>query len=306
MKKMVVTAIAVLFLSVGLCYASSTATYDMEGPMSSLSLKITYQEDLLATKTLTDGRALLTVTSGLNEVSNKVWVYEPQVYFDFTSSNWPTSESGMLSKILISWIGPNVNDTGIYTPTGVGGRILTIACSGGNNSISIPNPDLGPTGISDPTDGAISTKPQIPIKNPPATKTSSIEGVAACHVCPSGFQFSGGKTTGYCNDGSSYVDGYITYQGTGTKNISLGYVTSASFTFTVAAGGFAYIGEDWAVDLNSKGISGKQCNITCENSSSTGTVSCCPAILAGTFKATLAPCNTGSNWLDCISGVPTH
>jgi len=209
----------------------------------------------------------------------------------------------MLSKILISWIGPNVNDAGIYTPPG--GRIMTIACSGGNNSISNPNPDLGATGISDPTDGTISTKPQIPTKNPPATKTSSIEGVAACHICPSGIQFSSGKETGFCNDGSSYVDGYITYQGTGTKNNTLGYVTSASFTFTVAAGGFSYVGEDWAVDLNAKGISGKQCNITCENSSSTGTVSCCPAILTGTSKATFAPCNTGSTWQDCISGVLT-
>jgi len=302
MKKMVVMVVAVFFLSIGFCYASST-NYDMEGAISNLSLKITYEEDLPAPKnnTLTDGRALLTVTSGLNEVSNKVWVYEPQVYFDFTSSNWPTSGSGILSKILISWIGPNVNDTGIYTPAG--GRILTIVCSGGNNATSIPNPDLGPTGISDPTDGAISNKPQIPTKNPPATKTQTIEGVAACHVCPSGFQFSKGSTTGYCNDGSSYVDGYITYQGTGTKDTSTGLVTSASFTFTVAAGGFNYVGEDWAVDLNAKGISGKECNTICENSS---VLLCCPAILTGTFKATLAPCNTGSNWLDCISGVPTH
>jgi len=304
MKKMVVTAIAVLFLSFGLCYASSTEIYDYEGPMSSLILKITYVQDLPATSTLTDGRALLQVTSGLNEVSNKVSVYEPQVYLDFTSSNFTTSSPGMLSKILISWLGPNVNDiaNGYYT---LGERILTIACSGGNNSISNPNPDLGATGISDPTDGTISTKPQIPTKNPPATKTSSIEGVAACHICPSGIQFSSGKETGFCNDGSSYVDGYITYQGTGTKNNTLGYVTSASFTFTVAAGGFSYVGEDWAVDLNAKGISGKQCNITCENSTSTGTVSCCPAILTGAFKATLAPCNTDSTWQDCISGVPT-
>jgi len=77
--------------------------------------------------------------------------------------------------------------------------------------------------------------------------------------------------------------------------------TSGSITFTVGTGGFTYNGEDWAVDLNSKGISGKDCN----NVSTTPPYySLCTAILTGTNTATLGSCDTGSTYLNCIPIPP--
>jgi hypothetical protein len=260
--------------------ATDGTVSDMAGPISNLSLEIIHEEKLPATKTLAEGGDLVTVTSGLNQVVKGTRVYDPALYLEFD----PTT--GLLTDILISWIDPNINDS-MY-----GQRILTIACDGGNNASSIPNP-----GLPEATDGMVTTKPQVSLSEPPATERNSVEGVAACHVCPNGFQYntttSPPTLTGVCNDGSSYVTGYLTYQGTRTKNISLGYVTSASLTVTIGAGGFNYIGEDWAVDLNpTTHLSERPCVTSSD-------FSYCQAILKGTLKATLTPCPSGSTWATC-------
>ena len=261
MNKIVVIAIAVLFLSVGLSYASGSETNNA-GPISSLNLEISYTEELPQTKTLSEGQEVITVTSGLNEVVKGKLVYDPELYFGFD----PTSK--LLTSIQISWIDPNINDP-MY-----GQRIVAMACEGGNNTPSTPTP-----GLPVPTDGMVVSKPQVSLSKPPATKTETINGMASCFVCPSGFSTT---TTGLCNDGSSYVTGYIIYKGAHTKNTSTGSTISASITATVGAAGFNYIGEDWAVDLNSKGISQKPC-VTYSD------FPYCYAFLTGTLKATLTP-----------------
>ena len=132
-KKTAVIAISVLFLLVGLCYAQ-----DVAGPLSMLNLKITYEEFLPPTSTLSDGRKLIKVTSGLNNS-----VYEPALYIKADVN------TGLISRIWISWIDPNINDL-FYNQ-----RILAIGCSGGNTSATNPDP-----GLPVPTDGGISTKKQ--------------------------------------------------------------------------------------------------------------------------------------------------
>jgi hypothetical protein len=177
---------------------------------------------------------------------------------------------------LISWIDPNINDP-FYNK-----RILAIGCSGGNTSSTNPNP-----GLPVPTDGGISSKKQLPVKNTPATRTDSIQGVGVCHVCPDGLGLNpDGSLTGYCHDGSSYVSGYITYSGKRTKDLVTKETTSVSISATVGAGGFDYIGEDWVV--------AKDCNTY------GGVFPYCDAVLAGTLKATLTPCtNPNPNWTNC-------
>jgi hypothetical protein len=120
--------------------------------------------------------------------------------------------------------------------------------------------------------------------------------VAACYVCPDGFQFSGDPptTTGLCNDGSSYVSGYITYSGKHTKDLVTKETISVSISATIGAGGFDYIGEDWAVALDPvTHLSTKGCKTYIDWSS-------CNAVLTGTLKATLTPClNANPSWTNC-------
>jgi hypothetical protein len=268
MKKITLSAIAVLFLLVGLCYAQ-----DVAGPLSTLKFKITYEEYLPPTNAKTDGRQLIAVMSGLSSV------YEPALYIK------PDPNTGLIARIWISWINPNINDP-LYNQ-----RILAISCSGGNTAASIPNP-----GLPVPTDGGISTKKQLPVKNTPTTRTDSAQGVAACHVCPNGFGFNpDGSLTGLCNDGTSYVSGYITYTGKSTKDLLTKQTISVSVSATVGAGGFDYIGEDWAVALDpTTHLSTKDCNTY------GGIFPYCDAVLAGTLKATLTPCtNANPSWTNC-------
>jgi len=282
MKKIAVIAIAVFFSLAGLCYAQ-----DLAGPINVLNLKIVYEEELPATQTLKDGVQLITVMSGLKQVVSGNSVYKPAIYVKTDPS------TGLLSEILISWIGPNINDP-FYNK-----RILAIACSGGNTSSSNSNP-----GLPVPTDGTVSTKRQLPVKNTPATRTDSYQAVAGCYVCPDGFQFDTSNPpnpTGLCNDLSSYVSGYIIYSGQITKDLSTKDVLSVSITGTIGAGGFNYIGEDWAVNLNPKTLlSGKSCNTY------SGDFPYCNAILTGTFNATLSACPSGSNWSTCFTKEPKN
>jgi hypothetical protein len=242
-----------------------------------LNLKITYEEFLPPTSTLKDGKKFITVMSGLNKVSGSS-VYEPALYIKGDSA------TGLISRIWISWINPNINDP-FYNQ-----RILTISCSGGNTSSANPNP-----GLPVPTDGGISTKKQLPVKNTPATRTDSAQGVAICYLCPDGFQFDvSGNPTGLCNDGTSYVSGYMTYSGKATKDLSTKETISVSLSATVGAGGFDYIGEDWAVALDPVTfLSTKDCNTY------NGVFPNCQAVLAGTLKSTLTPCPANSSWKNC-------
>ena len=273
MQKTAVIAISVLFLLVGLCYAQ-----DVAGPLSMLNLKITHEEFLPPTSTLKDGKKFITVMSGLNKVVSGSSVYEPALYIKGDPN------TGLISRIWISWINPNINDP-FYNQ-----RILTISCSGGNTSSANPNP-----GLPVPTDGGISTKKQLPVKNTPTTRTDSAQGVFICYLCPDGFQFDvSGNPTGLCNDGSSYVSGYMTFSGKATKDLSTKETISVSVSATVGAGGFDYIGEDWAVALDPVTfLSTKDCNTY------NGVFPNCQAVLAGTLKSTLTPCPANSNWTNC-------
>lgn len=276
MKKIAIIAIAVLFWLVGLCYAQ-----DVAGPLSMLNFKITYEEYVPATKTMKDGIKLITVMSGLNQVVSGSSVYEPAIYIKQDPA------TGLISRIWISWLDPNINDINLYNT-----RILTIACSGGNTSASIPTP-----GLPEPTDGLISTKKQLPVKNTPTTRTDSFQGVAGCHICPNGFGFLNGTLTGLCNDGSSYVNGYISYSGKSTRDLTTKETISASISATVGAGGFNYIGEDWAVALDpTTHLSAKDCDTF------NGVFPYCDAVLGGTLKATVIPCtNANPSWTNCPS-----
>ncbi len=274
MKKIAVIAIAVLFLLVGLCYAQ-----DVAGPLAMFNLKITYEEYVPATKTQTDGRKFITVMSGLNQVVSGSSVYEPALYIKEDPA------TGLISRIWISWIDPNINDPFHNT------RILAIGCSGGNTSATNPDP-----GLPVPTDGSITSKKQLPVKNTPTTRTDSFQGVAVCHVCPDGIGFNpDGSLTNLCNDGSSYVAGYITYSGKSTKDLVTKQTTSVSVSATIGGGGFDYIGEDWAVALDpTTHLSTKDCNTF------GGLFPTCDAVLAGTLKATLTPCtNPNPSWRNC-------
>jgi hypothetical protein len=241
MKKILVIAIAVLFSLVGFKYASAKILGGgFGGPLTTLNLSVTYEEELPATSTLLEGRELVTVASGIKQR------YDPQLQLFFDTN-------GNLYQILISW----------QNPSNTGETIETVSCAGGNQFAPIP--DLPGT-----LDGAISTKPQLSIKKPPATANGSVEGVATCYVCPDGFASSGGVLTGLCNGGESYGQGYMTYKGTFVKDVATGITTSMSVTGTVAGAGFDYVGAQWA---------SKACNTY-------GGAFDCTALFTGTFGAT--------------------
>jgi hypothetical protein len=219
MKKMVVVAIAVLFSLVGVGYASEEA--NMAGLLKSLVLKVTYEEEIgNGSSTLSEGRNFVTVTPGIGKAITGGLNSHPVLYV-----------FGGGSQIYISWISPNPSST-FYNE-----RIWTVSC------------DLG----------VISMKPQVSLTKPPAAKSNSIKGIAACNICPDGIAFNtpGDPTsgaTGLCNGGGSYAVGYLTFTGTDYKAYDTGspvgspnyYTTSVSLTGTVAGSAFDYVGEDWA------------------------------------------------------------
>jgi len=226
-KTLAVVAIAVCFLMVGFGYSYAQQP-NMAGPLSSLSLKITYQQHIPAkTSTATGSESVITVPSSLNEVVKGTWEYDPTAYISINTT------TGLISGIWISWLDPNVNDKTF------GDRILTILCAGGNSASGNPDPNL-----PEPTDGSISSRPSV--SSTATTVTSSFEAVAVCWVCPSGFAWNtttkSPSLTGLCHDGSSYVSGYITYTGTSIEDTASGYVTNINIaSATVSAAGFNYI-----------------------------------------------------------------
>ena len=268
MKKALVMVIAVLFSVVGFKYASAqppAGGSGIGGHLTTLSLDVTYEEVLPATTTLTEGRELLTVPSGINKVVKGKQEYDPYLVLWFDAN-------GNLYELLMSW----------YDPTGAipePAKIWTVSCMGGNE---FPQPYPSQPSI---LTGALTTKPQVSKTKPPATASKKIQGVASCYVCPDGFQFSGGMPTGYCNDGtSSYGSGYITYSGTGVFNVATKAIVSVAFTGTVAGSGFYYDEPEWVP------LSGKAC---LEGPGS------CQAGFSGTFAATLTPCPGGDPF--CLS-----
>ena len=287
MKKMLaIGAIAVCFLMAGSGYSNAQQP-DLAGPLKSLNLNITYDQYIPAkTSTVTSSDELITVPSSLNKVVKGTWVYDPTV---FVSNNATT---GLMTGLWISWLDPNINDATF------GERILTILCAGGNSTAGNPDPNLGPGGVSEPTDGNIGTKPSV--SKTATTITHSGEGVFACWVCPSGFAWTTPtpptppSLTGLCNDGSSYVSGYMTWKGTSIEDTATGNTTSVHIaSAAVSAGGFNYIGEAWAVDLNPKtSQSEKDCITSLKHPY-------CRAILTGTFSANLTQCPSGSTYLTC-------
>ncbi len=214
----------VMFLDSQTSYASAqTFGSGLGGHLTALNLDVTYEEELPATSTLSEGRELVTVVSGIKQA------YDPYLHLWFDTN-------GNLYQILISWL----------NPANTSQRIWTVNCSGGN--LYAPIPDLPET-----LSGGISTKPQLSIKKPPLTASGSVEGVATCFVCPDGFAFSSpGAPTGLCNGGESYGQGFMTYKGTTVKTVATGETASASLTGTVAGAGFEYVGAEWA--------SSKACN----------------------------------------------
>lgn len=143
-----------------------------------------------------------------------------------------------------------------------------MSCSGGNQNAPVP-------GLPQTLYGVISSKPPFSTKKPPATQNSSVAGVATCWVCPDGFAFSSpGVTTGLCNGGESYGQGYITFKGTGVKNLASKQMVSVAVTGTLAGGGFNYVGGQWAA---------KACN-------NYGGASNCAALFTGPFVAKMTPC----------------
>jgi hypothetical protein len=226
MKKILILAIAVLFSLVGFKYTSA-ATFGsgFGGNLTTLNLDVTYEEELPATATLSEGKELVTVASGIKQA------YDPYLHLWFDTN-------GNLYTILISWL----------NPTNTSQRIWTVSCSGGNQNAPIPD-------LPNTLTGAVATKPQLSIKKPPATENSSVEGVATCYVCPDGFAFSSqGVPTDLCNGGESYGLGYMTYKGTVVKTLATGKETSISLTGTVAGAGFDYVGEEWvSKDCNTYG-----------------------------------------------------
>lgn len=260
MKKVTVIAIAVLLSLVGVGYAKEQA--NLAGQLSSLSLSLTYEQDLPGTKTLSEGRKLVKITPGIDKVAT----YEPVLYFFFD----PTT--GNLTNIYISWISPS---QGSSFPRR---RIWTMSCQ----------------------PGVISQKPQLSSTKPPATKSNSVEGNATCIICPNGIEFANTNyTTGslYPGDPSTAPTGncaaisgdysqpeglgYLTFTGIDYKSYDSTsqnyYTTSVSVTGAVGGSAFDYIGGDWA-----------SADGTPEPVDSWSTF---PALFTGTFGSMMRPCS---------------
>lgn len=281
MKKVMVGAIGVLFLLVGYGYASAqqnNLNTNMAGALTSLSLQITYEEELLVTTFYpTEGQKFVTVASligrALSASEAKLAGYkrqdDPIVYM------W-VDGNGNLSQLNMTWLDPNPNHSTYQE------KIWTISCTGGNQTA--PTPDLGPAGAPEIQDGTIATKPQVTAKA--VTRTDTVQGVLACSICPDGFPTNSSTSPPTiianptysnftCNGGESYTNGYLIFRGTFKHNlVPTDTITSASITGTVAGGSFDYVGESWVAN---------DCN-TFSNTFE------CKANFTGTFAATLTAC----------------
>jgi len=235
--------------------ATDGTASDMAGPFTSLSLKLTYEEEIgLGSTTLSEGRRFITVTPGIHEVVKGKLEYDPILYswFDLNSSS-PTY--GNLLQILVSWKSPNPKSS-FY-----GQKIWTISCQ----------------------PGLILTKPQVSLTKPRATQSRSVEGNAACIICPDGIGFADNNPTetptGTCNGGEPYGYGYLTFTGTVYESYdssSANYdTTSMSITGTVGGSAFNYVGDDWAS----------------QDGTTYSDWSTFPAIFTGTFGVKVTPCS---------------
>lgn len=270
MKKIAITTIAVLFLLVGFKYASAqTYSYTMGGKLTTFTLDVVYEQEVLATSTLSQGKKLITVVPGLEEKVSGKFKHDPILYWDFDTNN-------RVIKMVFDWLSPNPVVTAL--PDVSGGRIYTLSCSGGNQDIPLApvTPDL-----PELLDGMIGAVPQTSLSKPPATYTVSFEGYAGCYLCPDGFAFSSpGVPTGQCNNsagysaGESYGRGYLIYKGTATVDTATGNPTSFSVTGQMGGSGFYYDGADWA-------------SPACP----TAGLKPCKSLFNGTFGATLTLCS---------------
>jgi len=286
MKKVTVGAIAVLFLLVGFGYASAqqnNLNTNLAGALTSLTLQITYEEELLPTTTLLEGQSFVTVPSligrALSAPEARLAGYkrqdDPIVYM------W-VDGNGNLSQLNMTWLDPNPNHNTYQE------KIWTISCTGGNQTA--PVPDLGPAG-AEIQDGIIATKPRVTAKA--AARTDTVRGVLACFICPDGFQYTlvdgTTPTLNYttCNGGESYTNGYLIFTGTLKHNlVPTDTIVSASISGTLAGGSFDYVGESWVA---------KDCNTNSDTFE-------CKANFTGTFAAaTLTACSGGDPF--CWNGL---
>ena len=283
MKKVMIGAIAVLFLLVGFRYAPAQQTIlstNLAGEMS-LSLQITHEAELPPVPPLQEGQEWVTNTSSIgtfHPILLKLYGYtrlgDPILYL------W-VDGSGNVSQMNITWLPP-----GTTAPTS---KIWTISCTGGNQTFGTTG--LGIGGTPEIQDGTISTIPQL--TKTATTSTNVVHGVLACSICPDGFPTPTLTTVGTglptiianstysnltCNGGESYINGYMTFTATVYTNFVTQRIT-ASITGTMAGGSFDYAGQGkttWgAADCNPADPSFK-----------------CKAIFTGTFGATLRACPT--------------
>jgi hypothetical protein len=145
MKKVVIAAIAVLFLLVSFEYASAQQP-NLGGKLTGLSLKVTYQQELVPKDPAkqSEGDKLVTKTSGIKAGAK----YDPVLYIEVDPN------TGNPLEIDFFWKNPK---SGI--------KILTISC---------------------PFPATISSTPMISTTRPPATVTSSFKGFEVCRFCPDG------------------------------------------------------------------------------------------------------------------------
>jgi len=279
MKKVTIGATVVLFLLVGFGYANAQQNNiitNMAGELTSLTLQITYEQELAPTTTQSEGQSLVTATSsigrGLSAEQQKVFLYKRQdnpVIYMWVDGN------GNVSQINMTWRPP-------LAPSA--DKIWTINCRGGNQTGGITGsgtPGLGPGGAPRTEDGIISTMPR---ETKTATaRTDTVRGVLACSICPDGFVMPDPQTSpptiigSTCNGGDSYVNGYLTFTGTFNYNLLTETITSATITGTMGGGSFDYFGTDWAAT---------PCNVIDPNFE-------CKGIFTGTFGAKLTACPGG-------------
>lgn len=256
MKKVTIGAIAVLFLLVGFGYAGAQQNdmiTNMAGALTSLSLQIIHEQELAPTANQSEGQQFVTATSligrALSASEAKLAGFKRQdnpVIYMWVDGN------GNVSQINMTWLPP---------PNPGTGKIWTVNCRGGNQTVGTtgtgtPGIGLGPTGPTARTeDGIISTMARE--TKTATTRSDSVRGVLACSICPDGFPVDENTSpptiivnsnfgTFTCQSGASYANGYLTFTGTFVHNLLTDTITSASITGTVAGGSFDYIGADWA------------------------------------------------------------
>jgi len=286
MKKVTIGATAVLFLLMSFGYAGAQQNdliTNMAGPLTSFSIRITYETELSPTTTLSEGENLITVTSSIGaRLSSDLQKQLGYGYKDNPVLYMWVDGNGNVSQINMTW----------RSPTNIGAaKIWTVNCKGGNQTVGItgsgtPGVGIGPQGQTPRTeDGTISTMPR---ETKTATaRTDSVRGVLACSICPDGFPYDDttsppsivnstfGNST--CNGGESYANGYLTFTGTFYYNLKTDTITSATITGTFGGGSFDYFGADWAATA---------CNVIDPNFE-------CKGIFTGTFAGKLTACPGG-------------